>query len=513
MRSQETLDRYRLLELVAEDGPGIALWHAYDEVLDRPVSIRVIPLSDPRLASVLAAAQAAALIDDRRLLRVLDIIDIPAAEDSPEGPGGACQGIVSEWASGRTLEQALLERNGTPFAAAEALGLVADIARAVAAGASEGVCHGRLRPSSVFITDAGEVRVRGLAVDAAVFGNEPLSDGSTSATPALVDVDALGCLTYLLSTGYWAGTLPVQAEGAPRVGNVVLPPSQVRAAVPGGIDDLVARSVASAAAHRGWDPIPDASGFAAAAGAALDHVAPVSTTTLRPVVVGPVTTGRRILGLTFRIVATVAAIGLVYGIAWSGWQLLTSPPAEKASDAETLAQLLTSPAKPVDDLVATGFDQPFPIVGFRSYDPYGDDDGNGKTDKRKGRENEELAATVNDEDPDTAWLTSEYGSADLDGKGGVGLIIDLGEEQEIQQVSVNLVGRGTGLDVRVSDGIQRDPALWTPLGMAFAPQDRVDVRAPRPVPGRYVLLWLTKVPPVEGTGSYQGGVRSVVISG
>ena len=34
--------------------------------------------------------------------------------------------------------------------------------------------------------------------------------------------------------------------------------------------------------------------------------------------------------------------------------------------------------------------QTFPIVNYR-YDPFGDDDGNGKPDKRKGRESEELA--------------------------------------------------------------------------------------------------------------------------
>ena len=160
-----------------------------------------------------------------------------------------------------------------------------------------------------------------------------------------------------------------------------------------------------------------------------------------------------------------------------------------------------------------GVDQPFEIVGYRSYDPYGDDDGNGKPDKRKGRENDELAATVNDVDPDTAWLTSRYSSADLDGKGGVGLIIDLGENREVRQVSANLVGRGTGLDVRVADSIKRDPALWTPLGSAFAPGDRLDVRAPRAVPGRYVLLWFTQLPPEESGSGFQGGVRSVVVTG
>jgi hypothetical protein len=78
-----------------------------------------------------------------------------------------------------------------------------------------------------------------------------------------------------------------------------------------------------------------------------------------------------------------------------------------------------------------------------------------------------------------------------------------------------LVGSGSNVDVRVADRILPDPALWTPLASAFAPRNRIDVRAPRPVTGRYVLLWFTQVPPAEdqATGVYQGGVRSVVVSG
>ena len=507
MRTQQVLGRYRLLELIGEDAPGIALWHGYDEVLDRPIAVRVVPVDHPRADAALAAAQAAALVDDRRLLRVLDIIDIPADETTPRA-----HGIVSEWASGRTLEQTLADRNGTPLAAPEALALVADVARAIAAGRTHHVGHGRLRPSSVFITDAGEVRVRGLAVDAAVFGTTPMSDGRQDASVERVDVDALGCLTYLLATGYWPGALPVQASPAPRAGDHLMPPSQVRAAVPAGVDDLVARSVATAADVRGWDPIEDPTGFAAAAGAALDFVAPV-TTSHKAVEVGPITPRRRALRALGRLLAVAVGVVVVVGIFSIGRQLIDSSPTAVDTVDPSLGEVLTSPAQPMERLDTGDFSSSFAVAGFRSYDPYGDDDGNDKPDKRKGRENEDLAVTVNDEDPDTAWLTSQYSTPDLDGKGGVGLIVDLGEPQEIQQVAVNLVGRGTGLEVRVSDGIQRDPALWTPLGQAFAPGDRVAVRAPRPVNGQYVLLWFTQLPPVEGSGQYQGGVRSVSVSG
>lgn len=511
MRATEQLGRYHLQDLVAQD-PGLSgegdvyLWHGYDVVLDRPVTVRVLPADDPRCPAVIGAAQAAALVDDRRLLRVLDILDLPATRTDP-----ARVAVVSEWASGRNLERTLQDRNGTPFAAPEALSMVAEVARAVAAGTEANVSHGRLRPSSVFITDAGEVRVRGLAVDAALFGTLPdLPDRKAA------DVDALGALVYLLTTGYWPGDAPVSAPAAPRAGDVVLPPSQVRAAVPRSVDDVVARSVVTAARARGVARVSDPGSFATMVGAALDHIAPVTTTTIRVTPSsGRRSWGRRVLVWTGRLVAVVLAVALVAGISWSGWQLLTSDVGAADAKGPDLAEMLTSPARPVDDLSGSTIEQTFPITRFRSYDPFGDDNGNGKPDKRKGRESEELAATVNDDDPDTAWLTSQYTTADLDGKEGVGLILDLGQPQDVQQVSLNLVGRGSNIDVKVADRILSDPALWTPLASAFATRDRIDIRAPRPVTGRYVLVWFTRVPPAadEGTGLYQGGVRSAVVSG
>lgn len=506
MTTVAALGRYRLLGRVSSTPDGVELWHAHDDTLDRSVAIRLVPLNHPRRAATIAAAQVAATVEDGRLLRVLDIVDVQATPDLP-----AAVGVVSEWVEGRTLEQTLADRHGTPFAAPEALALVADVARAIAAGGPYGIGHGHLRPSSIIISDIGETRLRGLGVDGALFGREPLSSGEASPTTEAADVDALGALTYLLTTGYWPGAVPCAAPSAPPATSGVLPPSQVRAAVPRSIDDLVARSLTAAETGRGTDLLPDAASFAVAAGAALDHVAPV-TTTLKPIMVGPPSTGRRVLGAVGRIVAVVAAIALVGGISWVGWQLLTGPTEVADDQVADLTEILTAPATPVDELEITGVDQPIEIVAFRSYDPYGDDDGNGKTDKRKGRENDELAVTVNDVDPDTAWLTSQYDTADLDGKGGVGLILDLGEEREVQEVTANLIGSGTGLEVRVSDAIQRDPALWTPMGTAFAPQDRIDIRAPRPVTGRYVLLWFTQLPPIEGTGDFQGGVRSVSVT-
>lgn len=514
MRATEQLGRYQLLDLVTQDigtddAFNVYLWHAYDETLDRPVAIRVLSADDPRASAVVGAAQAAALVDDRRLLRVLDVLNLPATSGDP-----ARVAVVSEWASGRNLERLIQDRSGRPLAPAEALTLSAEIARALAAGSTMNVFHGRLRPSSVFITDAGEVRIRGLAVDAALFGALPETDRSPAGR-AQGDVDALGSIVYLLSTGYWPGPQPIAAPEAPQAGGVVLPPSQVRAAVPRSIDDVVARSVSSAARPRGVARVVDASAFATMIGAALDHVAPLTVSREASSTPGRRRV-RRVMRFFGRLIAVAVAIALVAAIAWAGVQLLTGPTTTRSTGQRPIdTSLLTTPATPVEEVPVAGVETNFPITGYRSYDPLGDDNGNGRPDKRKGRESEELAVTVNDADPNTAWLTSVYSTPDLDGKGGVGLIIDLGETRDVQEVALGLVGDGTNLQVKVSDTIETDPALWTPLSQAIGAKAKIQMRTPRPVAGRYVLVWITRVPPAENgyAGQYQGGIKTVAVSG
>lgn len=59
------------------------------------------------------------------------------------------------------------------------------------------------------------------------------------------------------------------------------------------------------------------------------------------------------------------------------------------------------------------------IVAVRSFDPDGDD----------GVENDDQAALAIDGNPDTAWQTVCYSDRYLGGKGGVGLVADLGADR------------------------------------------------------------------------------------
>lgn len=539
--SVRRVDRYVLQQLISVHPPGDSddgfrqfpteLWKGHDEILDRPVSVRLIRKDDARLTRVLGAARAAALVDDRRLLRILDVVDVPGAEGDQ-----ARTAVVSEWANGDHLADRL--GGGGLFDPTVALEVIVEVSRALANCAQHNVAHGRLRPTCLLWTEAGEVRIRGLAVDAALFG--PIDVAAADA-----DVDGSGSLLYAMVTGRWpALTIDPQTVHiplAPATGRTVPMPSRVRAGIPTEIDDLVARSVRQIARPRGALPITSVDGFAVAAGSAIDYLAPV--TTAQPITVGARlrtaatsatntapqyaseallagTRGRALGSATYvrRGVAVAVALALTFAIGWVGWTQVTSVgPGTEQIEAASSA-ILESEAVPFEEDFTSGLTAVLPLVAVRSYDPASDSDGDGIPDGLSGTEREPRAVRAIDADGATAWLTRRYDTPTVGNKGGVGLIVDLGDPKEIASVEVALVGFGTDLDVRVADRILDDPDLWTEFASVKDAGPEITMRSPRKVIGRYVLIWLTGLPvdpQTAGTDApqYQGGVRQVTITG
>ena len=478
------IGRYELLEELEPgvDDRAVATWRAHDSVLDRLVSLRLLDAADPRAAAFLGSAQAAARVEDRRLVRVLDIF-----QTSHDGRDYVA--VISEWASGRSLVELIADG---PLKAEHAVELITEVALAVSAGLATKVSHGRLRPTSVFVTDAGEVRVRGLAIDAALWG---VLDPDVSKQAA--DVDGCGSLLYLLLTGTWPGPPLDGIESAPRAGTHVLPPSRVSASVPRSLDDVIARSVQSVQRPRGVMNVTDVNGFLSILGNARGQVTPIAPGT---------TAVQRQRRIWQPVIAVLVAIVLVIGLGLVGLKLLSFGGGTSARESVTIdTAILTESIAPTSISIPTG--QIWPVSAVRSYDPFGDDNGNGRPDKRKGKENEADSINAIDGNPDSGWQTARYGTADLDGKGGVGIVFDLGEPRPIQSALLSFDGIGTSAQIRVSNDIQPDPALWSSVASVEGAGEQIEIRSPRPVTGRYVLVWFTKLP--DGGSGYRGGLKEV----
>lgn len=520
--SRTKFNRYTLLEIISEHAPvdsgqfAVQLWRGRDDILDRNIAIRLIQTQDQRLIKVLGAAQAAAVADDRRLLRVLDILDISGTEEDP--PYTA---IISEWCTGTPLHIAVNAVDGSTFDAEFSLDSVSNIAWALNACLSINLEHGRLRPSCVFLTEDSEVLISGLAVDHALFG--PLFETQTSPDSATAkDVNGLGSLLYCFTTGLWPypvysseknpdPMLSVHVPFSPKAGKDIPLPSSVRASIPRAVDDVVSRSVTGASKSRGVTRIQDSLGFANSIAAARDYHTPLSTTTVR----APVGISQRTSPTSFakRVIGAVVAAAIVIAVSLLGAQLLripnsTSTQIESNESLINATEILTSPATPYVEIEVGSTTGTIPIASVRSFDPRG-----GPPNGALGTEREKSASRAIDGDAVTAWTTRTYKTATLGKKGGVGLILDLGEQADVTGVSLGLVGYGTDLQVRVSNEILADPDLWTKLVSIDDAGPQIDLRAPRPVSGRYVLIWLTGIPPTKNGERFQGGITSASVFG
>ena len=149
----------------------------------------------------------------------------------------------------------------------------------------------------------------------------------------------------------------------------------------------------------------------------------------------------------------------------------------------------------------TGQPDVLQVAVASSFDPGGD-----------GQEGEPPPAAATDGDRSTAWTTDRYSTADLGGlKTGVGLLLDLGRAADVRGVHVAFGVPGTSLRVYVG----ASPATLRRSAPAAAADDAGPgsaLRTKAGTRGRYVLLWLTRLPPAED-GGYRGSVREVKIIG
>lgn len=129
-----------------------------------------------------------------------------------------------------------------------------------------------------------------------------------------------------------------------------------------------------------------------------------------------------------------------------------------------------------------------------------------------GSEDDGEAPLAVDEDPATGWSTLTYfqqlGPGGL--KTGLGLTIDLGEERDVAAVDLVFDGAPTSATVFTADtpptGVDGLTAVASVDGAG--PEAGLDLE--EPVAARYLVVWLTALPPVEG--GFSGGLRDVAVS-
>ncbi len=204
-------------------------------------------------------------------------------------------------------------------------------------------------------------------------------------------------------------------------------------------------------------------------------------------------TGDQVPGRNWiRLAMIVGVCVLVMVAAVAAYQLGLKPPASDAGD-EPSASTTPSVAAPT----------PFTDLVADDFDPQG---------SAPREENPDDVPNVLDGDPTTAWSTSRYlqnfGPSGL--KTGVGLVVDLGATKGVRQVVVATEGGQTSLATYVTSEPPTAIAELTPVGTASG-SGELTIDLDEAVSGRYVTIWLTLLPAVEG--GFRGTISEVQVLG
>ena len=270
--SGRTLRHYHLAEKLGEGGMGV-VYKAHDRRLDRWVAIKVLSakaVSDAECKRrFIREARAASSLNHPHIIQVHDIHEDDGVDF-----------IVMEHVSGKTLSDCLDTGRLTKE---QVLKYAVQIADALSAAHEAGIIHRDLKPSNIMITGRGEVKVLdfGLAKQiqpssgsdsgSSSFGQVQTREGSILGTAAYMspeqaegkpvdarcDIFSFGSLLYEMATGRRAfagdsflSTLAAVVKEDP------VPPSQLVADIPPGMEKAIMRCLRKDAARR-WQHIQD----------------------------------------------------------------------------------------------------------------------------------------------------------------------------------------------------------------------------------------------------------------
>lgn len=484
---------------------GPSRWIAFDELLNRKVGVDLIGAAHSRAQAVQDAARDAATVADVRFVQVLDV----AEQDG-------LVYVVTEWISDAANMAQRLAAGSMPVA--RATRIARDVAAAVAQAHSVGLSHGRLTPRAVLLTSTDQVKILGLRLDAALAGTEQLAPEAAQAR----DTREVGRLWYAALTGLWPGDEPAyELDAAPQAHGRPYSPTQIRAAIPKAVDQLVMQSLAEAEDAQA-EPFPDGKALANAisglprlrdeaettmvvprsmaqrAASRSEPVHPVAAPALTAPMPGvPGRIGepqdrppramvrRGLLSIALAVIVAFAAFAAVeFGGSdkKAGTPASTSPHSGAASSGvpTTAASLLTIATASIWD------------------------SSDGTTDQQ------DVTNAYNGSS--TGWTTSTY----LDGpsiapyRQGTGLIFDLGSKQKIGSLTFDVATSGATTQVLAAQtGMTTLPALANEEPPGFTVQDTesnigggvVKVTFPAPVVTRFVMIWFT-VLPHQDAGQY-----------
>ncbi len=245
--------RYTLGAAIASGGMG-DVWEATDEVLRRPVAVKVMRPQGPSDAAFLERFR-----DEARSSASLHHPNIATVFDYGEEDGTAY--LVMELVPGRTLGEIIRDHDGG-MPAEEVRSMLGQAALALSAAHEAGVVHRDVKPANIIVTPEGRAKLTDFGIARVGDGSGHTLTGEVLGTPDYIspeqalgepatassDLYSLGIVAHEMITG--RKPFDMGSPVATAIAQVTDPPPELPATVPLDLREVIDACLAKSAADR-----------------------------------------------------------------------------------------------------------------------------------------------------------------------------------------------------------------------------------------------------------------------
>ncbi len=206
-------------------------------------------------------------------------------------------------------------------------------------------------------------------------------------------------------------------------------------------------------------------------------------------------TRRRLAVAGMAVLALAVVVGLAF---WFGNSVLSVAGNYDDLEGSTPSSSVTAStsASAAEETPAAG--GPVEVQEGTVFDPGGDG----------APENDDQVPLSHDGDPATVWSTLEYQGSPAFGnlKDGVGVVYDLGSEQELAGATLSTTLPGSTVEIHAASGTDGALEDW-PLLAKGTLEESTDLSFEETATTRYVLVWVTGL--VESEGAFEANLAEV----